>query len=189
MRWLAPFLSTALLAASAPLAAQDQPESGKKLAVGCIYGRVSYLDRPALVAFIKGGFEARTAEERALRQKVGIQVSECRKKYGWGDKREQLGIQYMSGRILRSDAQYHLKDHGVDYAHFDAAVAALTPAQRAAFLQGRFDGEMYEAVAATMIAGGARLAGLEGAALQTAAQYVSQGIQATLLAEEARAGY
>ncbi len=185
MRSLAILTVIAAAALPAALSAQGEP----RIPVGCIYSGVTKLDRPLLVAVIKKGMQPETNEEKLIHQRVGAKVGDCTKQYGWGEKRRNLAVQYMSGRILRTDAQYHLKDHGVTYEQFDAALAALTPEQKAVIREGRLTTELYEAVSATMVAGGAKFEGLEGDKLQEVARLLLQAMQASIVAEDAKAAY
>ncbi|OYX17181.1 MAG: hypothetical protein B7Z07_00705 [Sphingomonadales bacterium 32-67-7] len=187
-------MSLILIAAAltAPLA-QGRIEDVRlrdKAPIGCIYRTLGgSIDRDQLADLARRGFEAKTNEEKNVMRTVGMRISACERSQGWGDKRKQIAIRYFSGRVLESNARYQLKAHGVETAHFEAALAALDEGARASVAQGSINGMNLSVAWKAAVAAGAGIDSVPEADRRPIAELLLQGLVGVANMAAAEADY
>lgn len=182
-----------LAAMVSPVAQQGRIEDVRlrdKAPIGCIYRTLGRsIDRDQLADLARRGFDAKTNAEKNVMRTVGMRISACERSQGWGEKRKQIAIRYFSGRVLESNARYRLKDHGVETAHFEAALAALDDGAKASITQGSITGANLGAAWKAAVAAGAGIDAVPEADRKPIAELLMQGMVGVSNMAAAEAAY
>lgn len=159
-------------------------------AVACLYNGVRRDGNDTLfTVVIRNGFNSTNAEESRVLRRIRTQITDCRSRYGWGDARQQVAIQYMTGRVLKAEAMSVLHGFGVTREMIDAVVETLTPEQGQAFVNGSVDATLSRAALATLTAHGFSVASLtEEQRLGFGAKF-GQAIAGEVIARDAEERY
>jgi hypothetical protein len=171
-----------VLFAAAPAAAQQQP-------VACVYYGMPKGDRPELVKVVRAGIVATNDGERVLVDNIKTSADACRKRYGWGKKRQDAAMRYFAGRVLATDSTYHLKKFGFDYEKLKALVAALDAPTRQAYVAGNVTNEQSAATIAALKELGVDFAAVPAEERAMFGQKLSQGVLGLVVEQEGEAAY
>lgn len=146
--------------ALATLIASPAIARGPSKPVSCIYGGVAHnrvIDHDKLDALIGNQMQAKDNDDRMLLQLIGQQVSHCRSKYGWNDKRQAAAVTYMQARLLYDSQHEALTAHGITFEMIEPVVDSLAPDVKQTYLGGTVSGDMLGAVIAKLRAAGATI--------------------------------
>ncbi|QIG80369.1 hypothetical protein [Stakelama tenebrarum] len=191
--------AAALMTATSPAFAQDadtarqatEAEARKDGPVGCIGGAVPRtVDRDVLTALVLKGFEAENNEEKSAYNAVSRAIANCRGRFGWGDARQAVAVNYFRGSTLRGNAAYKLRDYGVEWHYFIAAVEAMPQEDRDLLMnQGSISAAALTAAIEAIDAQGATLGAAEPDASQEIASALAQGLAGTIIVNQAIDAY
>lgn len=134
---LLPFCAALLIPAVA--AAKTEPP------VACVYVGATHAPRDALADLVKNGLQPRGNADQLLMKQIAATIGGCRTRYGWGEKRQNAAVRYMTARVLREDAVYLGKDLGLTTELLDGLTGKLDPAARASYARGTVSGAMNAA--------------------------------------------
>jgi hypothetical protein len=188
VRAIVSLLSLALLApmpaVAAPAAAPfaDPP-------VACIYHTYRNKDWPPLVKLVRSGMNPADNGERVMLGNIQAAAEVCRKRYGWGKKRQDAALRYFVGRVLATDSTYHLKKFGLDYEKLEALVAALDPGTRQAYVAGNVSNDQSAATLAALKTLGIDFAAVPAEERALFGQKLSQGVLGLVVEHEGEAAF
>lgn len=163
-------------------AANDKPSL-------CIYKNSYKIKRPMLVQLVKSGFQTRTSDEQAAFLTLGRIVTACQAQYGWGDKRRNLALRVMSGRVLLEDAAYHGKAVGLTEEMISGYVASLDPAGRAVYTGGSIGPDQHRAAFEHLRKSGMALDTMSPDDIRRVAELMAEGTSGAIMMEDADAAY
>lgn len=184
MSLLLTILAAPALAAASPLApaTADSP-------VVCLWAGYRNKEWDVLVPLVRAGMNPQTNDQRILLDKIRVVSDNCRKRYGWGKKRQDLALRYFAGRVLATDSTYQLKHHGLDYPKLKAVVDALDAPTRRAYVDNKVTADQSAATFAALKAAGIDFDLVPDEEKPGFARALSQGVLGLVIEQQAEADY
>ncbi len=121
---------------------------------------------------------------------VGAALQSCRGRFGWGDARQNAALAYFRGGLIREQAASRLVDYGVTVDQFEAALEALSDADRQRLIdEAVTSGSAMTAAARALESQGAAFGAPQGEELQRIGQAIGQGLIGELATNQAEQAY